>query len=498
MWALVERAQAGESAAFGLIYDRYVDTVFRFVYFRVGNRQLAEDLTSDTFLRALKRIGSFTWQGRDLGAWLVTIARNLVADHFKSGRYRLEVTTGDVLDADREDRGPEGSPEAAVVDHITNVALLTAVKQLNPEQQECIVLRFLQGFSVAETAQTMGKNEGAIKALQYRAVRALGPAAARRVPVVTALSHDVDLRSPVWPARTRNRGRRSSVCPGATHGGSPTHRFRRDRRQCCRRLSHERREVPAVSFDFLDRRSAERFAELLDETNGGRRHHTHDRADEELAELVAIGHSLSASRSSVQVDHRVPRRAAGDARGHGRAGRHRRHGDRGRDRAGRRSRCRPGAAAQLLRAQRRRRRIRARGAIVIGVAAGAMAVSGISAASENASPGDALYGVKRSTEKRTAGDGRLRRHAGPAVAGLRPYPARRGGRDAGRTTPRFSGVLDDMDADTRQGVKLLTSSAVARKDTAPLTRVDGFVAGQRQTLEPMLDRLSRDNRERAR
>jgi RNA polymerase sigma-70 factor (ECF subfamily) len=173
VWALVERAQAGDAAAFGLIYDRYVDTVFRFVYFRVGNRQLAEDLTSDTFLRALKRIGSFTWQGRDLGAWLVTIARNLVADHFKSGRYRLEVTTGDVLDADREDRGPEGSPEAAVVDHITNVALLTAVKQLNPEQQECIVLRFLQGFSVAETAQTMGKNEGAIKALQYRAVRAL-------------------------------------------------------------------------------------------------------------------------------------------------------------------------------------------------------------------------------------------------------------------------------------------------------------------------------------
>ncbi|ASW58019.1 RNA polymerase subunit sigma-24 [Plantactinospora sp. KBS50] len=173
VWALVERAQAGETEAFGLIYDRYVDTVFRFVYFRVGNRQLAEDLTSDTFLRALKRIGSFTWQGRDLGAWLVTIARNLVADHFKSGRYRLEVTTGDVLDADREDRGPEGSPEAAVVEHITNVALLSAVKKLNPEQQECIVLRFLQGFSVAETARAMGKNEGAIKALQYRAVRAL-------------------------------------------------------------------------------------------------------------------------------------------------------------------------------------------------------------------------------------------------------------------------------------------------------------------------------------
>jgi RNA polymerase sigma-70 factor, ECF subfamily len=173
VWNLIERAKAGDKEAFASIYDRYLDTVFRFVYFRVGNRQLAEDLTAETFLRALKRIGSFTWQGRDLGAWLVTIARNLVADHFKSGRYRLEVTTGDVLDAEREDRGPEGSPEAAVVDHITNITLLTAVKQLNPEQQECIVLRFLQGFSVAETAKAMGKNEGAIKALQYRATRAL-------------------------------------------------------------------------------------------------------------------------------------------------------------------------------------------------------------------------------------------------------------------------------------------------------------------------------------
>jgi RNA polymerase sigma-70 factor, ECF subfamily len=176
MWALVQRVQQGDTQAFGAIYDRYVETVFRFIYFRVGNRPLAEDLTSDTFLRALKRINSFSWQGRDLAAWLVTIARNGVADHFKSGRYRLELLTGDVLDADREDRGPEGSPETAVVDHLTNVALLTAVKQLNPEQQECIVLRYLQGYSVAEAADAMGKSTGAVKAISYRAVRALARA----------------------------------------------------------------------------------------------------------------------------------------------------------------------------------------------------------------------------------------------------------------------------------------------------------------------------------
>jgi RNA polymerase sigma-70 factor (ECF subfamily) len=173
VWALIERSQAGEDVAFGEIYDRYVDTVFRFVYFRVGNRQVAEDLTSDTFLNAFRRINSFTYQGSDLGAWLVTIARNLVADHFKSKRYKLEVSTGDVIDDNCEDRGPEGNPESTVIGHITNVALLTAVQQLGPEQQECIVLRFLRGLTVAETAQTMGKNVGSVKALQYRATRAL-------------------------------------------------------------------------------------------------------------------------------------------------------------------------------------------------------------------------------------------------------------------------------------------------------------------------------------
>lgn len=170
---LVAAAQAGDVDAFGRIYDRYSDTVFRYIYFRVGNRPLAEDLASETFLRALRRINSFTWQGRDFGAWLVTIARNLVADHFKSGRYRLEMSTAEVLDVEREERSPEGNPEGMVLDKLTNVTLLKAVKQLNPDQQECIVLRFLQGFSVAETARAMQKNEGAIKALQYRAVRTL-------------------------------------------------------------------------------------------------------------------------------------------------------------------------------------------------------------------------------------------------------------------------------------------------------------------------------------
>jgi RNA polymerase sigma-70 factor (ECF subfamily) len=170
---LVLDAKSGSTESFGTLYDRYVDLVYRYIYFRVGSHQLAEDLTSETFLRALRRISDFTWQGRDFGAWLVTIARNLVADHFKSGRYRLEIPTGEIIDVPLD-----GShiPENAVVTAIINDRVLRAVRELNPEQQECVVLRFLHGLSLAETALIMGKKSGAIKALQFRAVRALARA----------------------------------------------------------------------------------------------------------------------------------------------------------------------------------------------------------------------------------------------------------------------------------------------------------------------------------
>ena len=170
--ALVQRAQAGDAEAFGELYDRYVDQVYRYISYRVGSRQLAEDLTSETFLRALRRITSFTWQGRDVGAWFVTIARNLIADHYKSSRYRLELTTDDVTTAGAAPA--VDGPEDTVLATLQNTVVLQAVRQLGAEQQECIVLRFLQGMSVTETAQIMGKNEGAIKALQYRAIRTLG------------------------------------------------------------------------------------------------------------------------------------------------------------------------------------------------------------------------------------------------------------------------------------------------------------------------------------
>jgi len=167
--ALVELARAGDTEAFGQLYDHYHVSVYRFLYYRVGQVALAEDLTSETFFRALRSMGSFRWQGKDFGAWLMTIARNLTADHFKAGRTRLETATEDMGAHD----APTEGPETSVLASLTNEALLQALTQLPTEQQDCLVMRFLQGLSIAETAKVLGRSDGAVKQLQLRGVRNL-------------------------------------------------------------------------------------------------------------------------------------------------------------------------------------------------------------------------------------------------------------------------------------------------------------------------------------
>ncbi len=167
--ALVELARGGDKDAFGMLYDHYHVSVYRFVYYRVGSVQLAEDLTGETFFRALRSMNGFRWQGRDFGAWLMTIARNLTTDHFKSGRTRLEQTTEDMSTLDTHTEGPE----SAVLAHLTNEALLTALRELPQDQQDCLVMRFLQGMTIAETADVLERSAGAVKQLQLRAVRGL-------------------------------------------------------------------------------------------------------------------------------------------------------------------------------------------------------------------------------------------------------------------------------------------------------------------------------------
>ena len=167
--ALVELARKGDSDAFGMLYDHYQGSVYRFLFYRTRSSALAEDLTSETFFRALRSMQNFRWQGKDFGAWLMTIARNLATDHFKAGRTRLEMTTEDM---GLHDDATEG-PETAVLAGLTNELLLRALTELPSEQKDCLIMRFLQGMSIAETANVLGRSEGAIKQLQLRGVRNL-------------------------------------------------------------------------------------------------------------------------------------------------------------------------------------------------------------------------------------------------------------------------------------------------------------------------------------
>lgn len=167
---LVELAKAGDANAFAQLYDRYVDQVFAYVLRRVGNRHVAEDLVGDVFLRAYRRLPTFEWQGVDLGAWIVTIARNRVNDHFKSARFRLERTVDQVRDEPTQ--GPDDPERVALAREMART-LGQALERLKDEHREVIELRFVHHLSVAETAEVMNRSVGATKALQYRALRAL-------------------------------------------------------------------------------------------------------------------------------------------------------------------------------------------------------------------------------------------------------------------------------------------------------------------------------------
>jgi len=167
--ALVELARKGDSDAFGMLYDHYQGSVYRFLFYRTRSSTLAEDLTSETFFRALRNMQNFRWQGKDFGAWLMTIARNLATDHFKAGRTRLELATEDMGVHDDATEGPEST----VLAGLTNELLLKALKELPEEQRDCLIMRFLQGMSIAETAAVLGRSDGAVKQLQLRGVRNL-------------------------------------------------------------------------------------------------------------------------------------------------------------------------------------------------------------------------------------------------------------------------------------------------------------------------------------
>lgn len=165
---LALRAGKGDAAAFGALYDRYVEAVYRYVFYRVRNDADAEDLVSDVFMRALRAIPRYEPRVAFL-AWLYRIARNAVID--RARRSRTQVTFEDALAHPGVDQVVE--PDATILALSDKEAVRGALAKLTPLQQEVIVLRFVEGYSTHEIADLVGKREGTVRGIQFRALEAL-------------------------------------------------------------------------------------------------------------------------------------------------------------------------------------------------------------------------------------------------------------------------------------------------------------------------------------
>ena len=167
---LVQSAKKGDALSFGKLYDLFYTKIFRYVAYKVGNREDAEDITAEVFIRMLKSINSFSFQGHPFSSWLFRIAKNMVVDHFRKNSRRKT--------APLETAGSIQETESLEIDYqldldikMSNIS--KSIKTLTDLQQEVISLRFAGGLSIKETASVVGRKENAVKALQHSAIKKL-------------------------------------------------------------------------------------------------------------------------------------------------------------------------------------------------------------------------------------------------------------------------------------------------------------------------------------
>jgi RNA polymerase sigma-70 factor, ECF subfamily len=165
----VKRASEGDPEAFTFIYECYVSRIYSYIFYRIGSESDAEDITSRVFYRAFGHIGNYVDKGVPFSAWLYRIAHNLVANWHRDSHRRREVPLEDQMELpahiDHPERAMEKSQEME--------SLLKGIRQLSPDRQQLLILKFVEDYSNAEIGEIMGKSEGAIKSLYHRALIAL-------------------------------------------------------------------------------------------------------------------------------------------------------------------------------------------------------------------------------------------------------------------------------------------------------------------------------------
>jgi RNA polymerase sigma-70 factor (ECF subfamily) len=165
---LIERAKDYDNRALTELYQRYADAIFRYVYYRVGARDVAEDLVGDVFVRAMEGLPAYRDTGSPFKAWLYRIAHARVVDHYRRQQVRRTMPLDEQIAA-----SGKADPDELVAHRDEARRIWAMLPQLTDEQQQVISLRFVAGFSTAEVAEMLEKTEGAIRAMQHRALASL-------------------------------------------------------------------------------------------------------------------------------------------------------------------------------------------------------------------------------------------------------------------------------------------------------------------------------------
>jgi RNA polymerase sigma-70 factor (ECF subfamily) len=166
---LVKRAMAGAADAFGELYKLYLDAIYRYVYYRTKDAHDAEDLTEQVFLKAWEALPKYKRRGNPFTSWLYRIAHNVVADYYRRKKPTIPMSPLE----ENEWASEQPTSLEQVIKAEEAAALAAAITQLPEEQQQVIVLRFIEGRKHAEVAHIIGKSEGACRVIQHRALVAL-------------------------------------------------------------------------------------------------------------------------------------------------------------------------------------------------------------------------------------------------------------------------------------------------------------------------------------
>jgi RNA polymerase sigma-70 factor, ECF subfamily len=167
---VVSLATGGDLNAFGELYDRYVERIYNYIYYRTSNHVDAEDLTERVFFRAIQHIKKYENRGLPISAWLYRIAHNLVANWYRDNSRRQEIPI-DTFDFTLQYQGE--LPEIAVLRSEEREQLMSVIRELPEERQQLVILKFVDGLTNAEIGQIMGRTEGAIKSLYHRTLTSL-------------------------------------------------------------------------------------------------------------------------------------------------------------------------------------------------------------------------------------------------------------------------------------------------------------------------------------